>query len=90
MEIKLLTVRVSYRVEALFHPMLGYVFAFLGDSDTNILGWQKKIGCFFLQDVMERCEQNVLVNPIQWTDRSVWSPPAGLIISSCHSAQYLF
>ena len=47
MEIKLLTLRVSYRVEALFHPMLGYVFAFLGDSDTNILGWQKKIGCFF-------------------------------------------
>ena len=70
------TVDVSYGVEALFHPMLDYVFAFLGDSDINILGWQKNLG-FVLQDVMERCEQNVLVNPIQWTDRSVWSPPAG-------------
>lgn len=82
------TVEVSYGVEALFHPNLDYVFAFLGDSDTNILGWQK-LG-FCLQDVMERCEQNVLVNPIQWTDRSVWSPPTGLIISSCCSAQHLF
>ena len=38
------TVDVSYGVEALFHPMLDYVFAFLGDSDINILGWQKKFG----------------------------------------------
>lgn len=82
------TVDVSYGVEALFHPMLDYVFAFLGDSDTNILGWQKNLG-FVLQDVMERHEQNVLVNPIQWTDRSVWSPPTGLIITSCRSAQHL-